>query len=638
MLWLIGGGTAMAAEPESEIEALRRAAEAGAPDAQYSLGMAYTTGRGVAPDLALAADWFAKAAEQGLPAAQHSFAVCHELGLGVPQDHAQAVIWHRRAAEQGHEASQLRLGLLLSGDSLQEDVADHEEAVRWLSFAVDRGDPIAGWRLGSLLARGLGAARDCERAFLLLREAARGGDSAALYDFGLLYEKGCGIPRDLTEARRWYRMAADRGHVRARERLDTDMRLRAVHLRKARFFDGPTTVRSPDRIRRGPDAPVRFSPDEDVHCDYYPRDNQGGNPKFRCFMMTARIDEGGRYYDEHGVVRTEATGLMFLDTGPVTGPVLATTNGAGEREPLMGRRAFKPRFLRPLVLKVKYRSLDDPRPQDERDMYSEVAATRLLWAVGYPADRMYRPRRVHCHRCPRNPFERPTPAEEGRYTTFGETAVELRYLGDRGETYQAWLEGGWSWGEEVRELRQATGPESFTDVQNAHLDGLIVLMNVLEHVSNLPEQNRFVCLRQGMQQVGAFTKYCSETVLLVHDLGSVFGKKAPGSLDVWRGREIWADRERCEPALEFKVHDDDSIRPYFIGEPGRRFVLGLLDQLTDEHLRALFESAGFERFDITLVPPDEIPSPARAEIVIDAWIAAFRGKIEQVRGVNCEGS
>ena len=55
-----------------------------------------------------------------------------------------------------------------------------------------------------------------------------------------------------------------------------------------------------------------------------------------------------------------------------------------------------------------------------------------------------------------------------------------------------------------------------------------------------------------------------------------------------------------------------------------------VDQLTDDHLRAIFESAAFERYDRTLEMPDDA--------AIDAWVAALRQKIGQVSGVTCEGN
>jgi hypothetical protein len=436
-------------------------------------------------------------------------------------------------------------------------------------------------------------------------------------------------------------MAAARGMPEAQARMAFDPRLRARHLQRARIHDwtgpDPVRVRDPTEILRGPEAPVRFSPDHDVYCDFLPRDNHGGNPKFRCFMMTGHRSRGGRYYDESGNVQSAAEAVLFLDRAAGSLPVLAGRNGDGALQPLTAREGFRKRFVRPLELKVKYRSLDSPDLLLERDMNSEVAGTRLLWALHYPADRMYRVRRVHCHRCPRDPFNDFVPETEGQYTTFDEAAVELRYEAGQAEECQSWHRGGWSWGEELHRLRYGTGPDSFSEEQKKHFDGLVLLSSLVQHASKRPDQNRLVCLRGAIQQFGGAFKVCPDTVLMVNDIGSVFGKRQQESLEYWRAWRVWKNADTCEAALPRMTRDECRIRNYLIGQAGQHFILGLLDQLTDEHLRALLEAADFARFDFTLVPPGSPLSPDREEEIIESWIAAFREKVEQVRAVDCTG-
>ena len=620
-------------------ELYREAAEAGSAPAQLALGQAYLTGRGVPPNNVLSTFWYSKAAEQGHAEAQYRLGLAYRLGLGIEKDLTASSAWYRRAAEQGHGQSQLELGVLLI-EFKAEAVTDYEEAIRWLSLAADRNNVQAQRRLGRIFARGLGVAKDYARAIPFLRQAALAGISEAQFELGLIYEKGHGF-RDPREARRWYAMAARGGFRLAQARLSFDPRLRAHHLRYARIFDGfgagPARVRDPEEIRRGPAAPVRLAPTDDVYCDFFPRANHGGNRKFRCFMMSGPRDEGGHYYDASGNLRPAADGVVVLDTDRGPRPVLAAADGTGQLEPLTDRDAFARQFVAPLELKVKYRSLDDPEFVFERDMYSEVAATRLLWALHFPADRMYRVGRVHCHRCPRDPFSDRDRTAEGHYTTFDTAAIELRYRAGRAEKYDKWLDGGWSWGEELHRLRYAPAAEGFSEEQRKHFDGLIVLMNIVLQLSTPPHQNRLMCLRGNIQQLGPY-KHCPDTVLLVHDLGATFGKRRPDSLETWRRHEVWADPERCETALPAETHNDYKVERYTIGQAGWRFILDLLNQLTAEHLRALFESAGFERFDVTLVPPGEIPTPRQSKAVIDAWIAGFLDKVEQVRSVACEGT
>ena len=576
-------------------------------------------------------------AEAGDSAAQFHLALMYELGVGVVQDPTAAAAWYRRAAEQGHGQSQLRLGLQLS--EKPPDAATFLEGLLWLRVAADRGEASAQWRLGQILARGSGGRKDYAQAIPLLEAAARQGISEAGYELGLIYENGRGY-RDPFEARKWYKASTRGGYRPASERLTFDPRLRAQHLANARIFDwtgpGPARVRDPQELRHGPHAPVRLAP-TDVYCDFYSRKSGGGHSKFRCFLMTGPTGENGRYYDDLGNVRLEAEAVLVLDTDRGRRPVLAARNADGELEPLTDRDAFARRFVLPLELKVKYRSPDNSKPVYEREMYSEVAATRLLWALHYPADRMYRVARVHCHRCPRHPFKDRDPTAEGRYTTFEDVAIELRYEAGHVENYDKWLDGGWSWGGELLRLRYGSAPDAFSAEQKVHFDGLIVLMNIVQQVSKPPHQNRLVCLRGNIQQLGPY-KFCPDTVLLAHDLGATFGRRRPDSLKSWREMQVWADPETCSAALPARTLDEFKVERFAIGKAGQEFILGLLDQLSDEHLRALFESAGFERYDLTLSPSEEQASPRESKIIIDAWIAAFREKVEQVRSGSCEAS
>ncbi len=81
----------------------REAALQGHADAQYSLGLLYVTGEGVAKDSSEAMKWFRKAAEQGRANAQFALGSGYALGEGVPQHFALAYIWYDLSAAQGYE-------------------------------------------------------------------------------------------------------------------------------------------------------------------------------------------------------------------------------------------------------------------------------------------------------------------------------------------------------------------------------------------------------------------------------------------------------------------------------------------------------------------------------------------------------
>ena len=85
----------------TDLEELRKKAEAGDAEAQSSLGFCYQHGQGVPRDKAEAVKWYCLAAEQGFAKAQHSLGGCYAYGFGVEKDNAEAAKWYRLAAEQG---------------------------------------------------------------------------------------------------------------------------------------------------------------------------------------------------------------------------------------------------------------------------------------------------------------------------------------------------------------------------------------------------------------------------------------------------------------------------------------------------------------------------------------------------------
>ena len=74
------------------------------------------------------------------------------------------------------------------------------------------------------------------------------------------------------------------------------------------------------------------------------------------------------------------------------------------------------------------------------EVYAEVAATRLLWALGFGADPMY-PVRVICRGCPRDLRKR---HRDGARSAFDPAAIERKMKG----TELEWDDTvGWSWSE-----------------------------------------------------------------------------------------------------------------------------------------------------------------------------------------------
>lgn len=85
------------ADLQTALRVWMQAAQSGDAEAQTYVGDIYERGLGVAPDYAMAAQWYQRAADQGFSRALFNLGTLYEQGLGVPQDPLQALNLYREA-------------------------------------------------------------------------------------------------------------------------------------------------------------------------------------------------------------------------------------------------------------------------------------------------------------------------------------------------------------------------------------------------------------------------------------------------------------------------------------------------------------------------------------------------------------
>jgi TPR repeat protein len=175
----------------------RKAAEQGDPLAQVEIASCYFHGSGVEEDKTEAVAWYRKAAEQGHAGSQYTLACCYKNGSGVEEDKAEAIAWYRKAAEQKGRPFKF--------------VVD-----RWV---VDASIAKAQYALAWHYHTGSGVVKDMAEAVRWFRLAAEQGHVSAQSDLGWCYQAGSGVAEDKAEAVRWYRLAAEQGHVSAQSNL-----------------------------------------------------------------------------------------------------------------------------------------------------------------------------------------------------------------------------------------------------------------------------------------------------------------------------------------------------------------------------------------------------------------------------------
>ncbi|OUS36860.1 hypothetical protein A9R00_11340 [Oleispira antarctica] len=186
----------------------KKAADLGDSDAQFNLGVIYTSGKGVQQDYKEALYWYKKSADQGHVDAQFNLGIKYEFGEeGFQKNMKQAIYWYQKAADQGNAEAESKLGFLFErGEGVQQD---YKEALYWYKKSADQGNSGGQFNLGLGYSQGRFVKKDTKQAFYWLQKAADQGLARAQFHLGLLYawERG-----DDKQALYWLQKAADQGN------------------------------------------------------------------------------------------------------------------------------------------------------------------------------------------------------------------------------------------------------------------------------------------------------------------------------------------------------------------------------------------------------------------------------------------
>jgi hypothetical protein len=324
----------------------------------------------------------------------------------------------------------------------------------------------------------------------------------------------------------------------------------------------------------------------------------------------------------------EPTNVSRMDVrkgpgGPGSFAVGATVTCNYTDEKLSGH---SPKFVCALTpddeVKVKYGGANG-------EVYAEVAATRLLWALGFGADRMY-PVRVVCRKCPKE--------LGGIEQTKNESVIDPAVIERKMPGEEYFEKQGWKW-QELGIVDEKAAPSA-----RAERDALKLLAVLMQHSDSKSVQQRLSCLDSDAKKND---EGCRRPFLMINDLGLTFGKasrfndttKSSMNLTDWVRTPVWKDESKEEARnggegapgcvgnlpKSFTGTLDDPL----IGEPGRRFLAGLLAQLSDAQLRDLFEVARVHLR--TRTPGDPLSGIAP----VGEWVDAFKTKRDQIANRRC---
>ena len=169
---------ALPSAPLAGSKALREAASAGDPAAEYETALRFLDGRGVPEkDPKVAAQWLERAAGRGLAPAQYRLGALYEKGVGVARDPLVAKAWYQRAADAGNARAMHNLAVLTAEGA--GDKPDYAGAAQWFVKASELGVRDSQYNLAILYARGLGVEQNLALSYTWFATAAKQGDQEA---------------------------------------------------------------------------------------------------------------------------------------------------------------------------------------------------------------------------------------------------------------------------------------------------------------------------------------------------------------------------------------------------------------------------------------------------------------------------
>jgi hypothetical protein len=322
---------------------------------------------------------------------------------------------------------------------------------------------------------------------------------------------------------------------------------------------------------------------------------------------------------------------------------------------------FSCRTLDGQSLRVKYYDASE----GNREVFAEVVATRLVWALGFDADAMF-PSTVKCLDCP----ERPSHGTGSRGTREYVAAFEPHYRGTVIASTND-MDQGWSFAELEQAIEHL--PTSSARLrQRTQFDALSLLAVFMQHGDRKPSQQRLTCrgdldldagqLRDVTDRPASESRKIlfehpgahacrRETVVTLQDIGATFGGAgqttnrvtAKMHLESWAAKPVFVSGGRtnsrpnepaeCRGSLNASGTAGSGARENpRISEAGRAFLAAQFARLTPEHIRALFQVAQVDALHETHVWRDR---SGTARTGVDAWVAVFLDKVRQIAEQRC---
>lgn len=223
-------------------------------------------------------------------------------------------------------------------------------------------------------------------------------------------------------------------------------------------------------------------------------------------------------------------------------------------------------------VKIKYQR----RKGSNKEIYAELAATRLLSSLGFPADKNFFVKEVYCQNCSESPWSESQAIPGIRL--FSSSITEAKFKGTKIENVPDY---GWI----PSELKNNLNADSeIAKNQSAHRDALLLLSAVIQHSDNKASNHRLVCTSK--PDASGACPADAKVVAMIQDVGATLGDGNKGMFGIsdsakmnlrgWASARVWKDAANCIANQHAtRTENDDGLFPT-ISEAGRQHLAKLL--------------------------------------------------------------
>ncbi len=181
------------------------------------LGRIYEEGKGVAKNLARAAQLYKQACDGGDAEGCANLGFAHQQGEGVAKDLSRAAQLHKQACDGGYAFACAALGVSYGhGYGVAKDLA---RAAQLFRQSCNAGDAFGCGALGVAYTNGNGVPKDPERAARLFKQSCEGGDARGCANLGVACLGGAGVAKDPERAAQLFKQSCDAGDLEVCGRL-----------------------------------------------------------------------------------------------------------------------------------------------------------------------------------------------------------------------------------------------------------------------------------------------------------------------------------------------------------------------------------------------------------------------------------